>query len=949
MAKKGNFAEEQWREAVRICERILSDRAAFDDEETNYKLEISNRVKALFKALEEGEDFVPLLRKAFSSPNNLTSWRSHNLFIQWTAEHQDEARKAMLVLVDNRNYPVQQRVDRFLSMVPADKPLGFGSRLSIASFLLMGSNPKNHPMYRTTDYETVERLLGWKVPDGISPGEAYRRHRSFVNMFLDRLRKAKLDARDYLDAQSLIWMLANKNDPDIRAWRGEAEVPTALERAMDEFENELGSETLEQHRTRFDEARRRFDTLFGTREAIEQLTPADFFDFFNSIDAHGKPSAGLFTPNLPFPKNPETQAYRRLTEDMPALRQALTELLHGEGLLADRVDRMLSGPRARTYVTESLPIPSMLLCFQNPEAHAGVQQMSVKKAKISAAGGGRDVFEGEGLTIGQLFQLMEEILATLPSEHGRDWDWAQRNLFYFSDAFRRNLEDDPLADYVDRYYEERGYPMERDKEDMEAREEFASYISEDALQDFNWANFQYLFSSGKYGFTGPMAGLNRHINEGDGGYLDTLLGTIDHLLYSYSPLARRLDDVLDGEYRVKNFGESVATKLLAVRYPEKILPIFTAGGDKGKIALMRHEALRLDPPETGSRGEMAVATNDLLRERLAPYFGDDTHGMKEFLYWLRWLQEDQAVDETAKSDALGDLADSILIDKSFLDEVIWLLREKGQVIFYGPPGTSKTFVARALAKHLAAELSRREVVQFHPSYSYEDFVQGYRPVQRDDGSLAYDLKPGPLMRLAYAAAEAPDRDHVLLIDEINRGNLPKILGELLYLLEYRDDEIALMYGEDGERFSLPENLLIIRTMNTADRSIALIDAALRRRFHFVPFFPGQDPLNGLLSRWLERNKPDMTAVAGIVERLNSRLREMFGPHLQVGPSYFMRNDLSESVLKSVWAHDIMPFLEDQLFGHEEELANYTLDSLRGEESADDRAEGIPTNPDTPDA
>lgn len=943
MIENDNLTEEKWREVVRICGRILSDRATFDAEETNYKLEISKRVKALFDALEKGEDFIPLLKRAFSSPNNLTIHYAHSPFIEWATEHQDEARKAMLELMDPSNQSVEHRINGFLNIVPADKPSGFGTRLTITSFFLMGFRPQNHPMYRTTDYATVEGLLGWEVPDGISPGETYRRHRSFVNVFLDRLKKAKLDARDYLDAQSLIWMLAKKDDPDIRAWRGETKVPIALERAMKEFENELDPETLEQHRRRFDEARHRFNDLFGTREALEQLTPADFFDFFNSIDAHGKPGAGLFTPNLPFPKNPETQAYRRLTEDIPALRQALTELLHGEGDLADRVDRMLAGPRARTYITESLPIPSMLLCFQNPEAHAGVQQMGVKRAKIEAAGGGQDTFGSEGLTSGQLFQLMEDILATLPSEHGRDWDWAQRNLFYFSESFRRNLEEDPLSEYVKRFHKERGYPTDKDTEHVTVREEFASYISEDAILDPNWSNFQRIFNAGFYGGTGPQSRLNAFISGADEEGLEKLRRAVEYLSHSDEPPERRLDDILEGEYRVPGLGESVATKLLAVRYPQRFLPIFVTGGDKGKIALMRHEALNLEPPEGLSRGEMAVKTNDLLRERLEPYFGEDTFAMKQFLYWLPSSEE-----HTDKED-LESLADYLLLDESFLEEVIWLLREKGQVIFYGPPGTGKTYVARAIAKHLAADLSRREVVQFHPSYSYEDFVRGYRPVQREDGSLAYDLKHGPLIRLAYAAAEAEGRDHVLLIDEINRGNLPKILGELLYLLEYRDDEVALMYGEDGERFSLPENLFIIGTMNTADRSIALVDAALRRRFHFIPFFPEQYPLDGLLSRWLKRNKPEMTHVAGIVGRLNSRLRERFGPHLQAGPSYFMRKDLSDAVLKSVWAHDIMPFLEDQLFGHEEELANYTLDSLRGEGSADDSAEGVPTNPDTPDA
>jgi 5-methylcytosine-specific restriction enzyme B len=124
-----------------------------------------------------------------------------------------------------------------------------------------------------------------------------------------------------------------------------------------------------------------------------------------------------------------------------------------------------------------------------------------------------------------------------------------------------------------------------------------------------------------------------------------------------------------------------------------------------------------------------------------------------------------------------------------------------------------------------------------------------------------------------------------------------------------------MYGRDDEdRFSLPKDLLIIGTMNTADRSIALIDAALRRRFHFVPFFPSEPPLDGLLRRWLERHRPEMIEVADVVDKLNTGLRERFGPHLQVGPSYFMRGDLNETVLRRVWDYDVMPFLEDQLFG-----------------------------------
>lgn len=288
--------------------------------------------------------------------------------------------------------------------------------------------------------------------------------------------------------------------------------------------------------------------------------------------------------------------------------------------------------------------------------------------------------------------------------------------------------------------------------------------------------------------------------------------------------------------------------------------------------------------------------------------------------------------------SLDELAAQLYLPEEFLTDTVALLRERGQMIFYGPPGTGKTFIARRLIEHLAPEPERREIVQFHPSYSYEDFVQGYRPISKD-GELLYELKPGPLSRLAERVA-ASDREHFLLIDEINRGNLPKIFGELLYLLEYRDDAVVLMY-EDDVRFRLPANLLILGTMNTADRSIGLIDAALRRRFHFVALFPDEEPLEGLLARWLEDNAPKMTHVADIVDRLNAKIRPRLGRHLQVGPSHFMREGLTEELLAQVWEHDIMPFLGDQFYGHEKDLEAFTLPRLRTAEDADNPAAGTP--------
>src|SRR5690606_18924403 len=147
---------------------------------------------------------------------------------------------------------------------------------------------------------------------------------------------------------------------------------------------------------------------------------------------------------------------------------------------------------------------------------------------------------------------------------------------------------------------------------------------------------------------------------------------------------------------------------------------------------------------------------------------------------------------------------------------------------------------------------QRRFVQFHPSTSYEDFFEGYRPDTDASGNLSYRLTPGPFAQLADHAAE-DTRRHVLVIDELNRANIPKVFGELLFLLEYRDQTVAPLYREE---FSLPEDLWVIATMNTADRSIASLDAALRRRFHFVPIFPDEGPMEGLLDRYLQRNDGD---------------------------------------------------------------------------------------------
>ncbi|WP_257217697.1 McrB family protein [Rhodococcus qingshengii] len=172
-------------------------------------------------------------------------------------------------------------------------------------------------------------------------------------------------------------------------------------------------------------------------------------------------------------------------------------------------------------------------------------------------------------------------------------------------------------------------------------------------------------------------------------------------------------------------------------------------------------------------------------------------------------ENDSSVTEFSIVDPDQELADSLHVDLDWLARCTDLLRDRPQLIFYGPPGTGKTYIAKTLARHLAGP-DNVTIVQFHPAYSYEDFFEGFRPTPRSDGQVGFELKPGPMRRLTDRARKHPDQLFVLVVDEINRGNLAKIFGELYFLLEYRDEAIDLMYSsDDAEPFTLPRNVVVI--------------------------------------------------------------------------------------------------------------------------------------------
>ena len=274
------------------------------------------------------------------------------------------------------------------------------------------------------------------------------------------------------------------------------------------------------------------------------------------------------------------------------------------------------------------------------------------------------------------------------------------------------------------------------------------------------------------------------------------------------------------------------------------------------------------------------------------------------------------------------LTDDLLIHKlEWLREIRDLLWDDRQLVLYGPPGTGKTYLALKLAEFLGGGPEQVKLVQFHPSYSYEDFFEGFRPQEDPETrEVAFRLTAGPLRELADLASKEGNRHvpHFLVIDEINRANLAKVFGELYFLLEYRNRSVRLTYS--GDDFGLPPNLFVIGTMNTADRSIALVDAAMRRRFAFVELSPRTEPTSGLLHRWLKQEEKDPEP-ALLLDALNKRIDD---PDFRIGPSYLMKKGVyREGGLERTWRTKILPLLEEYHYGEGLDVeGRYGLPALR---------------------
>jgi hypothetical protein len=271
-------------------------------------------------------------------------------------------------------------------------------------------------------------------------------------------------------------------------------------------------------------------------------------------------------------------------------------------------------------------------------------------------------------------------------------------------------------------------------------------------------------------------------------------------------------------------------------------------------------------------------------------------------------------------------------------------------IYYGPPGTGKTFMLSRLLKESYTQSSnstsveepespkRYSFVTFHQSYGYEEFVEGLRPVLDEgtqDGQVRYEIRDGVFKELCKRARDAPEQRFAMVIDEINRGNISKIFGELITLIEPDKREgaanaVEVVLPYSGKPFSVPANVDIIGTMNTADRSLALLDTALRRRFEFVPMLPDVDELRGLRIGTID--------VARLLETINERIEALYDRDHTIGHAYFMDlrassdEEAGRKKLADIFRNRILPLLEEYFFEDWRKIRLVLADNNKAEDA-----------------
>jgi 5-methylcytosine-specific restriction protein B len=311
-------------------------------------------------------------------------------------------------------------------------------------------------------------------------------------------------------------------------------------------------------------------------------------------------------------------------------------------------------------------------------------------------------------------------------------------------------------------------------------------------------------------------------------------------------------------------------------------------------------------------------TNPMLAPRSSLRSQDKTRHLSE--------EELGLAPERVSDDDIADIASATGFPANDVERWVRSINRKKQAIFYGPPGTGKTYMAERIADLLIQGGDGVvEILQLHSAYSYEDFVQGIRPVSTDDDELAYPVVPGRFLDFC-ATARDKNGPCVLILDEINRADLSAVFGELMHLIEYREKSMKLAQKDvdadtdAGDEFSIPDNVYILGTMNTADRSIALVDFALRRRFAFLPLWPEMAVLRNY-------HRDTGHDVEGLIEVVNEINEEIGDRNFHLGITYFMDDDLPENI-DDIWKLEVKPYLDEYFFDSPDKADKFSWEEIQ---------------------